>query len=81
MMKDDYVKIEDNNLLLRDRKSNAILNIDRKAADDYRAKVQMLKQTQQQKDEINTIKEKLSEMDSIRSDLEEIKHLLKGLLK
>jgi hypothetical protein len=80
-MKDDYVKIEDNNLLLRDRKSNAILNIDRKAADDYRAKVQMLKQTQQQKDEINIIKEKLSEIDSIKSDLSEIKHLLKGLLK
>jgi hypothetical protein len=80
-MENDYVKIEDNKLLLRDKKSNAILNIDRKAADDYRAKVQMLKQTQQQKDEINIIKEKLSEVDQIKSDLAEIKNLLKGLLK
>jgi len=80
-MDSDYVKIEDNKLLLRDKKSNAILNIDRKTADDYRAKVQMLKQTQQQKDEINIIKEKLSEVDQIKSDLAEIKNLLKGLLK
>ena len=80
-MENDYVKIEDNKLLLRDKKSNAILNIDRKTADDYRAKVQMLKQTQQQKDEINIIKEKLSEVDQIKSDLAEIKNLLKGLLK
>lgn len=80
-MDENYVKIQDNNHLLRDKKSNAILNIDRKAADDYRTKVLMLKQTQQQKDEINTIKEKLSEIDSIKSDLSEIKNLLKGLLK
>lgn len=80
-MDENYVKIQDNNNLLRDKKSNAILNIDRKAADDYKAKVLMLKQTQQQKDEINTIKEKLSELDAIKSDMAEIKNLLKGLLK
>lgn len=78
---DNYLKIEENHLLLRDRTSNAVLNTDKKAAEEYKAKIQMIKSVQQQKDEINTIKEKLSEIDSIKSDMAEIKNLLKGLLK
>lgn len=80
-MDDRYYKIENNSHLLRDRSSNAILNTDIKSADEYRLKVQMLKNVQQNKEEINTIKEKLSEMDTIKSDMAEIKSLLKGLLK
>lgn len=80
-MDDRYLKIEDNEYLVRDVSSNAILNTDRKAADEYRIKAQMYKNVQQQKEEINTIKQKLSDIDTIKSDMAEIKRLLKGLLK
>jgi len=80
-MDSKYYKIENKEHLLRDRSSNAILNTDIRAADEYRLKVQMLKNVQQHKDEINTIKEKLSELDTVKSDMAEIKNLLKGLLK
>lgn len=80
-MDDRYLKIEDNEYLVRDVSSNAILNTDRKAADEYRIKAQMYKNVQQHKEEINTIKDKLSELDTVKSDMAEIKNLLKGLLK
>jgi hypothetical protein len=80
-MDERFLKIEDNNNLVRDVSSNAILNTDRKAADEYRIKAQMFNDVRQQKNEINTIKQKLSDIDSIKSDMFEIKKLLKGLLK
>ena len=64
---------------LRDTHSKALLMKDVKQADDYKLKSRLIKSANDRDAEINTIKAKLSEIDSIKSDMEEIKNLLKGL--
>jgi len=66
----------ENRTFQRDIHSKALLKSDTRELDEYKFKRRMLKKDS----EINTIKEKLKEMDEIKSDLNEIKNLLKGLL-
>ncbi len=64
--------------LQRDTKSMALLQSDKRAVDDYNVKKKILQETRSNQTVINTMKEEIS---SLKSDLEEIKQLLKGLSK
>lgn len=75
------VKIEDHEELRKDRKTGAVLLADRTVADDYKSRKTMLKNVRDVNVEINNIKEKLSKVDKIESDMQEIKELLRGLVK
>jgi len=68
------VKVNNTNFV-RDTNSMALLNTDQNARNEYYNKV---RQAQLQKQEINTVKE---EVQNIRSDVTEIKQLLKKLLE
>jgi len=65
-----YVKIEDNEDLVRDKETNAVLNVDNQALANYRA------QRARQR-EINGSLGKIKELES---DVDEIKSLLYKLL-
>jgi predicted transcriptional regulator len=64
-------KVKNYSGILKDTKSGAILNNDRKAVDEYHAKKKMLSSSRNLQDEV----------DSMKKDLEEIKELLRGLIK
>lgn len=70
----------ENQAFLRDTHSKALLMKDSKQADDYKLKSKLMKAAKERDQEINSIKEKLSEFDVLRQDVEEIKNLLKGLV-
>ena len=64
------VAIKDNDKLVRDTHSKAVLNTDRTGLQEYYAKRQMLKQEKQEKIET---KERLAKLES---DMQDIKQLL-----
>jgi gluconate kinase len=68
------VKIEGNNHFYRDTNTMALVNRDSASKDEYFMKRKLL---QSQKQEINTIK---AEIDGIKSDVYEIKLLMRQLL-
>ena len=74
-----YVKIIDSTLS-RDMRSRGLVETDRAKADEYLMKSRMIKGNIAAQDEINTIKAKLAEIDSVKSDLVEIKNLLNCLI-
>lgn len=71
----EYIKVKDKNNLVRDSFSNGIVNTDyenyKKYVDSYKRKVE----------ESNRIQKLESEIDNIRTDLNEIKDLLRNLSK
>jgi hypothetical protein len=67
--------------LNRDMGSRGLIETDRAKAEEYKVKAKMLNDARCTQDEINTIKQKISEIDNIKTDLNEIKELLKGLVK
>ena len=68
----NYIKVKDKDYLLRDIESNGIIN-----SDDigYQAYVENYKRTYNESKRINTLENDVS---SIRSDLDEIKNLLRN---
>lgn len=70
-----YIKIEKHTQLVRDTKTNAILNKDQTALINYKAaRTKRLKKNE----EFDRMK---NEIDTIRSDLNEIKMLLVNMIK
>ena len=70
-----YIKIEKHTQLVRDTESNAILNSDQTALINYKAaRAKRLSKNE----EFNRMK---NEIDTIRSDLNEIKMLLVNMIK
>lgn len=67
------VKVEDSPFV-RDTKSRALINTDHAARDEYYSKVKLLSAN---KNQINTLNK---EVDNLKSELSEIKNLLKQLL-
>ena len=55
-----------------------LINKDTEALDKYKKRREMKRRTEQQ---INTLEEKVSKIDKLESDLEEIKSLLKKLVE
>ena len=76
-----FAKVEDHEELVKDMKSGALLLTDRTVADEYISKKTMLKSVSDINSEINILKDKISKIDKVESDLEEIKALLRGLVK
>ena len=70
----NYIKVKDKDYLLRDIESNGIIN-----SDDigYQAYVENYKRTYNESKRINTLENDVS---SIRSDLDEIKTLLRNFV-
>lgn len=64
-------KVKNYSGLLKDTRSGAVLNNDRKAIEEYHAKKKMLGSARNLQEEV----------DDIKKDLAEIKELLRGLIK
>ena len=71
----EYIRVKDNNTLLRDQKSNAIVNDSKQAYEKY-----MLLKKQKEK-ETNRVENLESEVNDIKNDLGEIKSLLKSFIE
>jgi hypothetical protein len=71
----EYLRVKDNNTLLRDQKSNAIVNDSKQEYEKY-----MLLKKQKQK-ETNRVDNLESEVNDIKNDLGEIKNLLKSFIE
>lgn len=67
--------------LNRDMGSRGLIETDRAKADEYKMRSKIMNDSRCTQEEINTIKQKISEIDNIKTDLNEIKELLKGLVK
>jgi uncharacterized protein (DUF342 family) len=75
-MNDNYhLKVENYNNLVRDVRSNAIINTDKKAFDNYKSLKKSKSLEKMRMDQIE------SDLSSLKSDINEIKDLLKSLLK
>lgn len=75
------VKIKDREDLVKDSKSGAVLLSDTGLRDDYKSRKNMMKVTHDLKEEINTIKQNLAELSSLKEDFKEIRELLQGIAK
>ncbi len=71
----EYIRVKDNNTLLRDQKSNAIVNDSKQEYEKY-----MLLKKQKEK-ETNRVENLESEVNDIKNDLGEIKSLLKSFIE
>jgi len=69
--KPEIVKVEGNESLVRDTRTNAVLNTDLSALDKYR----------RHRDAQRELREKVQEIDTIKQDIAEIKELLLKLAK
>lgn len=78
---ENLAKVEEREELLKDMKSGAVLLSDRNVMNEYRSKKSMMKNVRDVNLELNTIKEKLSKVDKLEIDMQEIKELLRGLAK
>ena len=73
------VKINDTTYQ-RDIRSRGIVETDHRKIDEYRTKSMMMNTAKANKDEINMIKEKLADVETLKNDMSEIKNLLKSLV-
>jgi hypothetical protein len=74
------VKVEGHPELRKDIESGAVLQVDTSARDEYLRKRDLINSTKRNQEEIAAIKEKLGEIDNVKSDLQDIKNLLKELV-
>lgn len=65
----------------RDMRSRGLVETDVSKKEDYKTRSATLNSQKRMQEEINTIKENLSKIDKLESSIEEIKNLLKGLIK
>tara|TARA_S200002703_G_C3724532_1_gene222606 strand:+ start:555 stop:788 length:234 start_codon:yes stop_codon:yes gene_type:complete len=73
-MMNEYIRVKDNNTLLRDQKSNAIVNDSKHEYENY---MLLKKQKQKEKNRVDNLE---SEVNVIKNDLSEIKNLLKSFI-
>lgn len=74
------VKVTDRPDLVKDLNTGAVLTVDRTKADEYMMKKSQINKMREVQEEIQTIKQKLSEIDHIRDGMCEIKSLLKEIV-
>lgn len=65
----------------RDMRSRGLVETNVSKKEDYKTRSATLNSQKRMQEEINTIKENLSKIDKLESSIEEIKNLLKGLIK
>ena len=73
-MSDNYIQVEGHSNLVRDKQSHAIINKNRSAYDQAKKRA---REAQQSRDEIRTT---TREINNIKSEMHEIKSLLKQLV-
>jgi hypothetical protein len=73
-------RVENRADLLKDMTSGALLSIDRKAAQEYREKKVLLNTKKESQLQLEEVKLKLSEIDTLRDDINEIKSLLREIV-
>ena len=73
-MSDNYIQVEGHSNLVRDKQSHAIINRNRSAYDKAKKRAQ---EAQQSRDDIRTA---TREINNIKSEMHEIKSLLKELV-
>jgi hypothetical protein len=71
----DYIKVKDNDALLRDQKSNAIVNDSKYEYEKY------MRLKKQKENEVNRVKNIENEISNIKDDVDEIKNLLKTFIE
>ena len=69
-----YIKVKDNENFVRDSKSNCIINTNKSEYDEYLAR---RKSKQSEKNKVENLERDLS---TLRSELDEIKNLLRSLV-
>lgn len=72
-------KVKDHADLLKDKKSGAVLLADHIKANEYALKKKTLKNDADMAKEINNIKERLSGLEQIQTDMSDIKLLLQQM--
>lgn len=75
-----YYKIQDRNDIVKDSVTGAILKVDKKSADEYLRQKTIINNNRKNQEELAEIKNKITEIDSLKQDVNEIKLLLKELL-
>lgn len=73
-------KVKDHEHLRRDSVSQAILNTNVQEAKEYELRSKMLNSNRTNSEEINNIKSKLSKVDKLEQDMQEIKALLQRIV-
>jgi hypothetical protein len=71
----DYIKVKDSSTLLRDQGSNAIVNDSKYEYENY---MRLKRQREKENDKVNHLE---SEIDTLKSDVSEIKDLLKSFIE
>lgn len=66
---------------MKDSETGAIINVNRKGLDDYKARKATFMAARSAKEEINNVMVKLQEIENLKKDIEEIKKMLKGLVR
>jgi hypothetical protein len=74
-------KVKDYEGLVKDRQSGAILMTNHSKAAEYLNKKKEIQQQHEIRNEINTIKERLDDIEQMKSDMSDIKSLLEKLAK
>ena len=69
-----YIKVKDNENLVRDSKSNCIINTNKSEYDEYLAR---RKSKQNEKNKVENLERDIS---TLKSELDEIKNLLRSLV-
>ena len=69
-----YIKVKDNENLVRDSKSNCIINTNKSEYDEYLAR---RKSKQNEKNKVENLEK---DMDTLKNELSEIKFLLKEII-
>tara|TARA_Y100000592_G_C5408542_1_gene286919 strand:- start:763 stop:984 length:222 start_codon:yes stop_codon:yes gene_type:complete len=69
-----YIKVKDNENLVRDSKSNCIINTNKSEYDEYLAR---RKSKQNEKNKVENLEK---DMDTLKNELSEIKSLLKEII-
>lgn len=72
-------KIKGHEGLVKDQVSGAILLTNKAKANEYLSKKRTYEETQDLKNEINTIKERLDDIETVKNDVSDIKALLQQL--
>lgn len=72
----ELLKVKDREDIVKDKKSGAILLNDIGKANEYLLKKKTLENDHRLEDEINTIKERLNDIDKVKNELADIKSLL-----
>ena len=71
----EYIKVKDSHTLLRDQGSNAIVNDSKYEYENY---MYLKRQKEKETDKVNNLE---SEIDTLKSDVSEIKDLFKSFIE